>query len=295
MSRAKSLRPATKWYDTHNESIERNNMTLLMSLLLTFAPAHADPGESLEDMMEHLDTLDKLLPASNTAQVRRLMEDELDDLRNELERVMDGEIACPPPVVAPVTIVAPSANNDRPRQAAPNRVMPADEFDNMLSTLRNMPDKKTRLEVFKIAAGNNRFSHDRVVSIMEAIYAGVPAPAASRTVVVHKTPPPARPAPKPATPRGTSAADFNEIVRAVEGESFDDGKLDVLRSASARRKFSINQIITLMNLMTFAEGKIDAAAMLYDKNLDRKDWYKVYGELTFDSDRDKLKKRVGDN
>ena len=90
-------------------------MTMMLSMLLSLSNVSAAPGDTLEDMVEHLDTLDSLLPAANTPQVRRLMEDELDDLRHELERVMEGKIACPPPLVAPIAVVSPPPLQCSPR------------------------------------------------------------------------------------------------------------------------------------------------------------------------------------
>ena len=95
-------------------------------------------------------------------------------------------------------------------------------------------------------------------------------------------------------PMACSGSDFDSVVAAVDSESFSSGKLTVLRDASRARWFSVNQVQRLMGLFTFGKDMVDAGAILHPRTVDLENWYLVYSAFTFDSDKDKLRQRVGD-
>ena len=82
-------------------------------------------------------------------------------------------------------------------------------------------------------------------------------------------------------------------MRAVEGESFSDGKLSVISGAGLHRWFEVRQVMRLMGLMTFGKDMIEVGALLYPRTVNPQDWYQVYSVLTFDSDKQALRQRVG--
>lgn len=90
-----------------------------------------------------------------------------------------------------------------------------------------------------------------------------------------------------------SKSDFADVLQSVENAWFDDGKLEVLRDASAHRWFTVVQVKTLVAQFSFSDAQVDAAAMLHGRTLDVENWYRVYDSLTFDSSKRELRKRVG--
>ncbi len=94
-------------------------------------------------------------------------------------------------------------------------------------------------------------------------------------------------------PRACEAGDFNRLFAAVDGESFSSEQLQVLGQAAADRWFSVDQVISLMGIFSFGKDQVEAAALLFPRVVDQQDWYRVYGVFTFDSDKDKLRARVG--
>ena len=93
---------------------------------------------------------------------------------------------------------------------------------------------------------------------------------------------------------GTPAVAPALDLLALDDADFSDEKLSVLRSAAATRHFLVDQVIAVLGRMTFDSDKIEAAALLHSRVVDRTNWYKVYGALDFDSSRAELKQRVGD-
>jgi len=94
-------------------------------------------------------------------------------------------------------------------------------------------------------------------------------------------------------PIACSHADFDGVLRALESESFSSGKLDVLRDASRARWFTVSQVQQLIKSFTFGKDMVEAGAMLHSRTVDLENWYLVYSVFTFDSDKDKLRDRVG--
>ncbi|MBA2544466.1 MAG: DUF4476 domain-containing protein [Deltaproteobacteria bacterium] len=99
---------------------------------------------------------------------------------------------------------------------------------------------------------------------------------------------------KVAPPAKTPIADgaFNQLVAAVRGASFDDDKVGVVKDASRGNWFTANQIATLMGLLSFDEGKIDAAVAAWPRVVDPQNSFVLYKKLAFDDSRETLRKRI---
>jgi hypothetical protein len=89
----------------------------------------------------------------------------------------------------------------------------------------------------------------------------------------------------------TDAA-FNSLVGAVRGASFDDDKVGVVKDAARGNWFTIGQVATLMGLLAFDEGKIEAAVAAWPKVVDPQNSFELYKKLAFDDSRAQLRKRI---
>ena len=56
--------------------------------------------------------------------------------------------------------------------------------------------------------------------------------------------------------------------------------------------FTANQIATLMGLLAFDEGKIDAAVAAWPRCVDPQNSFVLYKKLAFDDSREQLRKRI---
>jgi hypothetical protein len=111
-------------------------------------------------------------------------------------------------------------------------------------------------------------------------------------VIVEQAPPPEVIVVDPG-PIACSPDDFRGVLAAVENEPFPDGKLAVVRDAASHRWFTVAQVIALMGQMSFSSNKVDVGAELYGRTVDRENWYQVFAALTFDSDKQELRRRTG--
>jgi hypothetical protein len=90
-----------------------------------------------------------------------------------------------------------------------------------------------------------------------------------------------------------SSREVKKILSTMDSESFSDGRLDILRSATKRRILTVAQVKQLMEAFPFGDDKVTAAAMLFPQVTDTENWYTVYAALDFDSDRKALRAKTG--
>lgn len=96
----------------------------------------------------------------------------------------------------------------------------------------------------------------------------------------------------PAKPAAMTDAAFAQLVGAVRGASFDDDKVGVIREAAKLNWFTTNQVASLMGMLAFDEGKIEAAVAAWSHLVDPQNSFVLYKKLAFDSSREELRKRV---
>ena len=90
----------------------------------------------------------------------------------------------------------------------------------------------------------------------------------------------------------TSDDDFNRLLAAIDKQVWDREKHALLMEVSAQRMYSAAQARRLVDLFTFSDAKVNAAAFLHRKVVDPADFYLVYEALTFPSDRAELRRRI---
>lgn len=87
---------------------------------------------------------------------------------------------------------------------------------------------------------------------------------------------------------GMSEQSFNQLLGATANETFDDGKLSIVRQALRYNDLSTNQVISFVKLFTFDSGKLEVAKMAFRKAVDKENYYLVSNEFTFSRSKNKL-------
>jgi hypothetical protein len=98
---------------------------------------------------------------------------------------------------------------------------------------------------------------------------------------------------EPPKPQPMSPDAFNALVSAINNESFESNKLGVVSSAAQGNNFLTSQIATVMDLFSFSDGKVTSAVTMWARVLDPQNSFVLYDKLTFSSDKDKLRQRIG--
>lgn len=94
-------------------------------------------------------------------------------------------------------------------------------------------------------------------------------------------------------PAAMSPADFDQLLASVEDESFSDGKLRVIKMAAKQNYFTADQAKQLVAAMSFGDNKVEAAVLLYPQLVDQGNFFKVMDAFTYDSNKEKVQKRLG--
>lgn len=100
--------------------------------------------------------------------------------------------------------------------------------------------------------------------------------------------------PPPPEPQAMDTSDFAALMKALRTESFAKGKLVVLREAVRHNHFQVAQLRRIMREFSFADGKLQAAAAVHPVLVDPNNFYKVYQDLQFESDKQKLRQMIGE-
>jgi hypothetical protein len=84
-----------------------------------------------------------------------------------------------------------------------------------------------------------------------------------------------------------------KIISILDSEAFSDGRLELLQSAIIQRRFLVSQVQKIMAVFPFGDDKVKAATMLFPRVNDTENWFTIYAELDFDSDRKALRSNTG--
>ncbi len=76
---------------------------------------------------------------------------------------------------------------------------------------------------------------------------------------------------------------YDDLSRAANGE-----KRTNIARAGMRHLFTVDQVVSLMELFTMADDRIRVATALHRRIVDSENFDKVYAALTFDTDRRRL-------
>ncbi len=113
---------------------------------------------------------------------------------------------------------------------------------------------------------------------------------AHRDIEVSAPQPQPLPPPQPAGPVALNEAQFSEILDAVQAESFEDGKLGVLRDATDYAWYTVAQVVRVLGAFSFGSGKLKALEIMAPQIVDPEHAFKIYGAFTFDGDKKKARK-----
>ena len=94
-------------------------------------------------------------------------------------------------------------------------------------------------------------------------------------------------------PMPMSEADFASLKAAIEGEGFEEQKVSVLSTAAGSTYFTVNQVGELVDLFAFSGGKVKVVEIAKPRILDPQNSFQLYSHFAFDSDKQKVKRILG--
>jgi len=89
-----------------------------------------------------------------------------------------------------------------------------------------------------------------------------------------------------------SPAEFDNLKRAVENETFSDDKLRVARVAAQSKNMRVSQIKEIARLFTFSSEQLAFTKLAYANCVDKQNYYEVMEVFTFSSDKRALEEFI---
>jgi hypothetical protein len=86
-----------------------------------------------------------------------------------------------------------------------------------------------------------------------------------------------------AKPTAITAQDFDKILQALKGQSFDNGRFDIIESASKKRFFTSAQVKDILKAFTFDQARIKVAVMLHPQTVDPENFFTLKDAFSFPS------------
>lgn len=96
----------------------------------------------------------------------------------------------------------------------------------------------------------------------------------------------------PAAPAPMDPARFDDLLRRLGELTFSKDQMNYLSDVVREHYFTTEQVRRVMRVFSFDSEKVKAAVLMYPVVLDRKDFYRAQDELTFESDRERLRAEV---
>lgn len=87
-----------------------------------------------------------------------------------------------------------------------------------------------------------------------------------------------------------SDADFNDRFNSAKKPAFDRDKIAKIKQLFESEYLNTNQVSTMMKIFSFDDDKMDLAKWCYKRTIDKKNYFKVEDQFTFD----RYKKDLGD-
>lgn len=107
-------------------------------------------------------------------------------------------------------------------------------------------------------------------------------------------PAPAYPGLLPAAQPPMGATDVDDLVRSLKAATFSKDQLNLLRDAARHHRFRTESVRRIVAVFDFGNDKVEAAAILYRKTVDRREFHRVLADLAFESEREALRARMDD-
>lgn len=88
---------------------------------------------------------------------------------------------------------------------------------------------------------------------------------------------------------------FELLKQSIRRESFDEGKINITKTAVRNQFMSSSQVVELLGLFSFETSKLDIAKYLYHYSADPDNYYTVANAFGFSSSRTELLRYIEQN
>jgi hypothetical protein len=107
-----------------------------------------------------------------------------------------------------------------------------------------------------------------------------------RMIPIPPSPPPPDPIVTEIVPIPMSEEEFQQMVNGINSEAFEEGKLSVVQISAKHNYFMVSQVVRVIDLFSFSNGKIKSLEYLYPKVIDKYNSHQIINAFTYYSDKE---------
>ncbi|MEA2096394.1 MAG: DUF4476 domain-containing protein [Candidatus Cloacimonadota bacterium] len=89
-----------------------------------------------------------------------------------------------------------------------------------------------------------------------------------------------------------SSSEFQRLLNNVKNESFADDQTSVVNIAAKSKYFSIYQLMTLLDVFSFSDDKINIVQIVYPRIVDKDNAHNLLGAFTYSDDKDRVEQII---
>jgi hypothetical protein len=104
-------------------------------------------------------------------------------------------------------------------------------------------------------------------------------------LLIIPLPPP--PTPVEEGPFPISQEEFNGLINSIKDESFQENQLSIVQISARYNYFTVNQVVQVIDLFSFSDGKLTALEYLYPNVVDKFNSHQIVNAFTYSSDKEK--------
>ncbi len=86
--------------------------------------------------------------------------------------------------------------------------------------------------------------------------------------------------------------EFSDLCESIKSESFESDKIYVIQLAAKYNRFTVTQLITLINLLNFSNDKIEIVKIVYPKVVDKYNSHLIINAFSHSSDKERVKEII---
>jgi hypothetical protein len=110
--------------------------------------------------------------------------------------------------------------------------------------------------------------------------------------LVLAIPLPVSPTPIDEGPYPINETEFSSLLASIKNESFQENQLSIVQISSRYNYYTVNQVVRVIELFTFSEGKLKALEYMYPNVVDRYNSHQIIKAFTYSSDKVKAQEII---
>ena len=100
------------------------------------------------------------------------------------------------------------------------------------------------------------------------------------------------PVPVEEGPYPISEEEFNGLISSIKNESFQENQLSIVQISARYNYFTVNQVVEVIDLFSFSDGKLNALEYMYPNVIDKFDSHLIIKAFTYSSDKEKAQEII---